>query len=329
MIFWIMLSIILIIGIGIMISIVIKYNNIAKEAEQKCKNLNTKIDDINKQKEDLYKTNSILSTEKSMLKQQIESAKIAQISDEWKETNKKEIERINLLLQEKMNELKQVEENQENVKKEVELQEKSKKELILQIESLTNEIERKQAALRSIDSFEKCRFGEELPYIDYEEYFKQNKFETVLKLLDDCIEVAPQFLSELRKIEWNLCYLPYKKTFIKEFSRSGIYMLEVKPQYEEEVLKELGLKRINDSGSIVYIGQAVNVYDRWTTHIKKMLGIESSGNEKIYKFKPLMFKWKVIEWCDSSVLNEREKFWIDSFKSDEFGLNSKGGNKKE
>ena len=167
-----------------------------------------------------------------------------------------------MLLQEKMNELKQVEENQENVKKEVELQEKSKKELILQIESLTNEIEQKQAALRSIDSFEKCRFGEELPYIDYEEYFKQNKFETVLKLLDDCIEVAPQFLSELRKIEWNLCYLPYKKTFIKEFSRSGIYMLEVKPQYEEEVLKELGLKRISDNGSIVYIGQAINVYDR-------------------------------------------------------------------
>lgn len=77
-----MLSIILIIGIGIMISIVIKYNNIIKEAEQRCRNLNAKIDDINKQKEDLYKTNSILSTEKSMLKQQIESANIAQISDE-------------------------------------------------------------------------------------------------------------------------------------------------------------------------------------------------------------------------------------------------------
>ena len=104
-------------------------------------------------------------------------------------------------------------------------------------------------------------------------------------------------------------------------------MLEVKSKYENEVLKELGLKRIDDNGSIVYIGQAVNIYDRWTTHIKKMLGIEAAGGEKIYKFKPLMFKWKVIEWCDSSELNEREKFWIDSFKSDEFGLNSKGGNK--
>jgi hypothetical protein len=58
-----------------------------------------------------------------------------------------------------------------------------------------------------------------------------------------------------------------------------------------------------------------------------MLEIEPKGDEKLYKFKPLMFKWKVIEWCDSTKLNEREKFWIDSFKSDEFGLNSKGGNK--
>lgn len=297
-----------------------KYN----EARLKNDSLNNKIELLKEEKDKLNEDVIWLTAEKNKLANQIQAN---DISKEWKENNQKQIEEINNLLKEKIVELKNLESLIEKTKTEVETEEKNKKKLSCLIEKLNYDLSQKQAAWNSVNNFEKNGFGNELPYIDYEEYFKQNKFEIVLKLLDDCIEVAPQFLSELRKIEWNLCYLPYKKTFIKEFSRSGIYMLEVKPQYEEEVLKELGLKRINDGGSIVYIGQAVNVYDRWTTHIKKMLGIESSGNEKIYKFKPLMFKWKVIEWCDSSVLNEREKFWIDSFKSDEFGLNSKGGNK--
>lgn len=236
---------------------------------------------------------------------------------------------INNLVIDKTQELKDLEQRCELMKEDINGKTTSLEGLKIQIENINKQLQLKQAAWNAVDSFEKCKFGDELPYIDYEEYFSKNNFEIVLKLLDDCIEVAPQFKSELRKIEWNLCYLPYKKTFIKDFSRSGIYMLEVKSKYENEVLKELGLKRINDNGSIVYIGQAINIYDRWTTHIKKMLGIEVAGGEKIYKFKPLMFKWKIIEWCDSSELDSREKFWIDSFKSDEFGLNSKGGNKKD
>jgi len=265
-----------------------------------------------------------LSLEKMNLESEIEKIKA---EHEISTDNNKSLLHISNLVIEKTQELKNLEQRCELMKEEVRGKTVSLEELKSQIEYITSQLQQKQAAWSAVDSFEKCGFGDELPYIDYEEYFSKNNFEVVLKLLDDCIEVAPQFKSELRKIEWNLCYLPYKKSFIKDFSRSGIYMLEVKSKYENEVLKELGLKRINDNGSIVYIGQAVNIYDRWTTHIKKMLGIEAAGGEKIYKFKPLMFKWKVIEWCDSSELNEREKFWIDSFKSDEFGLNSKGGNK--
>jgi len=274
-----------------------------------------------------------LSLEKAELQSRIDKFNISQ---EWQEQHQKEMAVIDKAIQDKMLELQTLASACDTTKKEVEELKLNKeqlqhKELQVKsdIENLKVLLQQKQAAWSAVDRFEKCGFGDELPYIDYEEYFSKNNFEIVLKLLDDCIEVAPQFKSELRKIEWNLCYLPYKKGFIKDFSRSGIYMLEVKNKYENDVLRELGLKRIDNEGNIVYIGQAVNIYDRWTTHIKKMLGIEASGGEKLYKFKPLMFKWKVIEWCDSSELNEREKFWIDSFKSDEFGLNSKGGNKKD
>lgn len=204
------------------------------------------------------------------------------------------------------------------------------KEIDKQIESARKELAAKLAECQRVESFEKNSFGDEMPYIDFADYFNKNNFGVVLKLLDDAIELAPQLKTELKKIEWSLCYLPYKKKFIKDFSRPGIYALEVKREYESKVLDELELKRINDVGSIVYIGQATDIYDRWTTHIKKMLGIESAGGEKLYKFTPLMFKWRALEWCDRDKLNnldEREAYWINWFNSEKFGLNSKGGNK--
>ncbi len=331
----------LIIICGVVIILIVKWSFTAKEnkeLEQENRRNSGYIKELSsllKSEEEISKTHFNktvqLSLEKAELQSQLEKFNISQ---EWKEQHQKEMAVIDKAIQDKMLELQTLASACDTTKKEVEELKLNKEQLqhkALQfeseIENLQVLLQQKQAAWSAVDNFEKCGFGDELPYIDYEEYFSKNNFEVVLKLLDDCIDVAPQFKSELRKIEWNLCYLPYKKTFIKDFSRSGIYMLEVKSKYENEVLKELGLKRVDDNGSIVYIGQAVNVYDRWTTHIKKMLGIEAAGGEKIYKFKPLMFKWKVIEWCDSSELNEREKFWIDSFKSDEFGLNSKGGNK--
>lgn len=337
-VFILIFSIFCVILIGVLIVFLFKAREKCKVTNERFENLlnqNEKLEQDLKQEQEwndkLWKDNSDAMIRNAELNAQLVNAGI---DKEWKEQHQKEMVVINKAIQDKMLELQTFVSACDTTKKEVEELELNKEQLqhkILQfnsdIENLEILLRQKQAAWSAVDNFEKCGFGDELPYIDYEEYFSKNNFEIVLKLLDDCIDVAPQFKSELRKIEWNLCYLPYKKTFIKDFSRSGIYMLEVKSKYENEVLKELGLKRVDDNGSIVYIGQAVNVYDRWTTHIKKMLGIEAAGGEKIYKFKPLMFKWKVIEWCDSSELNEREKFWIDSFKSDELGLNSKGGNK--
>lgn len=326
---------------GLVIFLIIRWNFCDKENQelkQKNKQDNKRIEELSvllKTEQEVSKVHFDktvqLSLEKAELQSRVDKFNISQ---EWQEQHQKEMAVIDKAIQDKMLELQTLSSACDTTKKEVEELKFNKEQLqhkTLQfksdIENLEVLLQQKQAAWSAVDHFEKIGFGEGLPYIDYEEYFSKNNFETVLKLLDDCINVAPQFKSELRKIEWSLCYLPYKKSFIKDFSRSGIYMLEMKSKYEDEALKELGLKRLNNNGAIVYIGQAINIYERWTTHIKKMLEIEPKGDEKLYKFKPLMFKWKVIEWCDSSKLNEREKFWIDSFKSDEFGLNSKGGNK--
>ncbi|MBS7256867.1 MAG: hypothetical protein KIG63_00280 [Methanobrevibacter sp.] len=243
--------------------------------------------------------------------------------EQWK----KELDDVSQKLKEKRQDLAALEEKNVFIKKELYDAETIKEAREIELRAVEQNLQQIKAALVIANQFEKIGFGEEMPCLDFSEYWRKNNFEVVVKLLEDAIEVAPQLKSELRKIEWSLCYLPYKKNFIKDLSRSGIYVLELKKEYEDIALRELGLKRKNDDGlsGAAYVGQAVNIYERWTTHIKKMLGIEASGNEKLYRgnVSPHWWKWRVIEWCDKENLDEREKFWIEAFDSIEKGFNSK------
>lgn len=40
------------------------------------------------------------------------------------------------------------------------------------------------------------------------------------------------------------------------------------------------------------------------------------------------FSWEVLEQCDKTQLDEKEKFYIELFKSKELGYNSTSGNGK-
>ena len=79
-----------------------------------------------------------------------------------------------------------------------------------------------------------------------------------------------------------------------------------------------------------YIGQSVNIADRFKAHIKAGLGIDSSNN-KLYtamkKDRVENFMFEIIEECDRTLLNEKEKYWIEFFQSESFGYNMTKGNK--
>jgi group I intron endonuclease len=76
-----------------------------------------------------------------------------------------------------------------------------------------------------------------------------------------------------------------------------------------------------------YVGQAVDIADRWKTHIKRGCGAESGGRNKLYpvmyEIGPENFTFEIIEDCDRSQLNEREDYWQDYFKAKEFGYSIK------
>ena len=80
-----------------------------------------------------------------------------------------------------------------------------------------------------------------------------------------------------------------------------------------------------------YIGQAVNIKDRWVEHVKYGLGIDTPSGNKLYKamsdYGLWNFSFEVLEECTREQLNEKEKYYISLYNSYEFGYNSTRGNK--
>ena len=80
-----------------------------------------------------------------------------------------------------------------------------------------------------------------------------------------------------------------------------------------------------------YIGQAVNLKERWRKHLKCGLGIDTPSTNAFYqamiKYQPWNFIWEVLEYCPKEKLNEVEKYYIDFYQAKSWGWNSKGGNR--
>lgn len=76
-----------------------------------------------------------------------------------------------------------------------------------------------------------------------------------------------------------------------------------------------------------YVGQAVNLGDRWKQHIKKGLGADPPTRNKLYpamkEVGPENFTFEVIEQCDRASLDSREDYWQEYFKAKEFGYSIK------
>lgn len=86
-------------------------------------------------------------------------------------------------------------------------------------------------------------------------------------------------------------------------------------------------KITNTLNQKVYIGQAVNIAERWKQHIKRALGAEPLTQNKLY---PAMaeegvwnFTFEIVEVCEKSQLSEREQYWQKFFGAKEYGYSIK------
>ena len=80
-----------------------------------------------------------------------------------------------------------------------------------------------------------------------------------------------------------------------------------------------------------YIGQAADVASRWSEHAKCGLGIDTPANNKLYismkEYGLWNFSWELLEKCSREQLNEKERYYIELYHSNDFGFNSTKGNK--
>ena len=102
----------------------------------------------------------------------------------------------------------------------------------------------------------------------------------------------------------------------------------------EETTKEriCGIYKItNQITGYCYIGQSVDIAERWKQHAKCGLGIDTPIGNKLYasmqKDNIWNFSWELLEECSKDQLDEKEKFYIELYQAYEYGYNSTKGNK--
>jgi hypothetical protein len=93
-----------------------------------------------------------------------------------------------------------------------------------------------------------------------------------------------------------------------------------------------GIYKITDLiTGLAYIGQSVNIAQRWKDHVKSALGAgTTTATNKLYsamqKSGVHNFTFEVLEKAPKESLNERELYWINFYESKKFGLNTVKGN---
>ena len=141
--------------------------------------------------------------------------------------------------------------------------------------------------------------------LEQEDFYRlqlsEEDLEEVYKLKD--ISKFLRNKEPLNKVIWKVYYeKPYTDLIgrvIGKGQKTGIY------------------KITNIKNKMCYVGQAVDVSNRWKQHIKRGLGAETPTKNKLY---PVMakegvenFTFELIEECSPAQLNDREKYWQEFF----------------
>lgn len=91
-----------------------------------------------------------------------------------------------------------------------------------------------------------------------------------------------------------------------------------------------GIYKISNlNNNMVYIGQSTNVRNRIKSHIQASLGISTIASQLVHDKMAEEglenFSFQIVEECDRTQLNDREKYYINYYKSNDWGYNKTSG----
>lgn len=130
------------------------------------------------------------------------------------------------------------------------------------------------------------------------------------------VNIAPQLKHPdiINKLIWSEYVRPYLDAACKRIginNEPGIYKIT----------------NINDNKS--YIGKSTDIKKRIAQHFKAAIGISTIAWQAVHDamLTQGLWNWSIepVIYCDKDKLSEMEKFYIDFFKTQEYGFNRKNG----
>ena len=141
--------------------------------------------------------------------------------------------------------------------------------------------------------------------------------------------LSKEDIMEIKRLREVLPYLRDKEPLNKV-----IYQVYYSKPYADLVGRVVGPGRhtgiyriTNLENKMCYVGQSVDIAERWRQHIKRGVGAEPPTRNKLY---PAMlaygvenFVFEVLEECPREKLDEREDYWQNFFHAKDYGYSLK------
>lgn len=285
-----------------------KVKQIQINNEEKIKELNSLNDEI-----------LIAITKQNDLKQALDilEEQAQQASEKFLEQYQSQAELKFEIASEKM--AKQYQDYEEECKKEyLSVVEDMAKAVNIQISSKQKELSELEDTLNKKRSYVAAAIAADkraLEMTDKINFYKINISETDLIEIQKLKEVSKILRDSepINKVIWKVYYEKPCNDMIGRIlgnqKRSGIY------------------KITNIENKMCYVGQSVDIAERFRQHIKRGLGAETPTKNKLYpamaSFGVENFTFEIIEECEKSQLNDKEDYWQNYFEAKEFGYSIK------
>jgi hypothetical protein len=166
-----------------------------------------------------------------------------------------------------------------------------------EIDELNNAIEEKKSIVNA--AIEANKRAQELK--DKQKFYQINLSNEDLEEIYKLREILPYLKDKepLNKVIWKVYYEKPTNDLITRVIGSGIHC---------------GIYKItNVENNMCYVGQSVDLAQRWKQHIKRGLGAETPTRNKLYpamkEFGVENFIFEVVEECQKSALDSQEDFW--------------------
>lgn len=286
--------------------------------------INNENEQLNKNKDDLKTEMKLLSLKKEEILNSIQ-----ELSEQAEKSNQIIYEKNYALMQENLSQ--QAEKlSKQFQQSSCEFEEEYLKVLATSSQEFTAIISEKQQELELVQGLldearAKATAAIEAQQREEEKQLELEKYKVLINELDlleinRLREIAPYFRNArpIYKIIWESYYRNKTNDLISRViganTKIGIY------------------KITNLKNNKSYIGQAVNISNRFKEHIKCGLGIDTPNN-KLYQAMledgVENFSFEIVEECAREELNNREVYWIDFYQTQSYGYNmTKGGARK-